>query len=109
MNKDLSGKFLMSQSRDMGMYELQFWCLLPKGLYTMLVNSKMHYIEGEAPENILSLGVRYSSKTKNITVKSGLLVQKESFNYLIRTLRKKHLHNFPNTLYPHICWGKSCK
>ena len=45
-----------------GMYAPQFCCLLPKGLNTMLSNSKKHYKEGESPENTLPLGVRYNSK-----------------------------------------------
>ena len=45
-----------------GMYAPQFCCLLPKGLNTMLANSKKHYKEGESPENTLPLGVRYNSK-----------------------------------------------
>lgn len=45
-----------------GMYAPHFCCLLPKGLNTMLANSKKHYKEGETPENTLPLGVRYNSK-----------------------------------------------
>lgn len=45
-----------------GMYAPQFCCLLPKGLNTMLANSKKHYKEGEKPENTLPLGVRYNGK-----------------------------------------------
>ena len=46
-----------------GMYCPKFCCILPKGLNTMLANSKKHYKEGETPENVLPLGVRYNSKT----------------------------------------------
>lgn len=47
-----------------GMYHEEFCCLLPKGLNTLLANSKKHYKEGETPENTLPLGVRYNSKKK---------------------------------------------
>lgn len=46
-----------------GMYHPDFCCILPKGLNTLLANSKKHYREGETPENVLPLGVRYNSKT----------------------------------------------
>ena len=46
-----------------GMYAPQFCCILPKGLNTLLANSKKHYYEGQTPENTLPLGVRYNSKT----------------------------------------------
>ena len=46
-----------------GMYHPDFCCILPKGLNTLLANSKKHYREGETPENTLPLGVRYNSKT----------------------------------------------
>lgn len=46
-----------------GMYHEDFCCLLPKGLNTLLANSKKHYEEGQTPENTLPLGVRYNSKT----------------------------------------------
>ena len=46
-----------------GMYCPDFCCILPKGLNTLLANSKKHYKEGETPENVLPLGVRYNSKT----------------------------------------------
>lgn len=46
-----------------GMYAPQFCCLLPKGLNTLLTNSKKHYKEGQTPENILPLGVSYNGKT----------------------------------------------
>lgn len=45
-----------------GMYHEDFCCILPKGLNTMLANAKKHYKEGETPENVLPLGVRYNSK-----------------------------------------------
>lgn len=46
-----------------GMYHPDFCCILPKGLNTLLANSKKHYKEGQTPENVLPLGVRYNSKT----------------------------------------------
>lgn len=46
-----------------GMYHEDFCCLLPKGLNTLLANSKKHYEEGQSPDNVLPLGVRYNSKT----------------------------------------------
>ncbi len=46
-----------------GMYAPQFCCILPKGLNTLLANSKKHYKEGQTPENTLPLGVRYNDKT----------------------------------------------
>lgn len=46
-----------------GMYHPDFCCIMPKGLNTLLANSKKHYKEGETPENTLPLGVRYNSKT----------------------------------------------
>ena len=50
-----------------GMYHEDFCCILPKGLNTLLANSKKHYREGETPENVLPLGVRYNSKTGKYT------------------------------------------
>ena len=47
-----------------GMYAPEFCCILPKGLNTLLANSKKHYKEGESPENTLPLGVNYNSRTK---------------------------------------------
>lgn len=47
-----------------GMYHLDFCCIMPKGLNTLLANSKKHYGKGETPDNVLPLGVRYNSKTK---------------------------------------------
>lgn len=47
-----------------GMYHPDFCCILPKGLNTLLANSKKHYAEGETPENTLPLGVRYSRRRK---------------------------------------------
>lgn len=47
-----------------GMYHPDFCCILPKGLNTLLANSKKHYNEGQNEENTLPLGVRYSGKTK---------------------------------------------
>ncbi len=45
-----------------GMYHPDFCCILPKGLNTMLANTKKHYKEGETPDNVLPLGVKYNSK-----------------------------------------------
>lgn len=45
-----------------GRYSAEFCCLLPKGLNTLLANSKKHYEEGQTPKNTLPLGVRYNSK-----------------------------------------------
>ena len=50
-----------------GMYHEDFCCILPKGLNTLLANSKKHYKEGETPENVLPLGVSYNSKTGKYT------------------------------------------
>lgn len=47
-----------------GMYHPDFCCILPKGLNTLLANSKKHYKKGETSENTLPLGVRLSEKTK---------------------------------------------
>ena len=47
-----------------GMYHPDFCCILPKGLNTLLANSKKHYKEGGTPENTLPLGVRYSNRRK---------------------------------------------
>ena len=46
-----------------GMYHPDFCCILPKCLNSLLANSKKHYKEGETPDNVLPLGVRYSGKT----------------------------------------------
>lgn len=46
-----------------GMYHEDFCCILPKGLNTLLANSKKHYKEGETSENVLPLGVNYNGKT----------------------------------------------
>ncbi len=45
-----------------GIYHPDFCCILPKGLNTMLANSKKHYFEGKTEENSLPLGVKYNSK-----------------------------------------------
>lgn len=45
-----------------GMYHEDFCCILPKGLNTLLANSKKHYKEGQTPENSLPFGVRYNNK-----------------------------------------------
>lgn len=50
-----------------GMYHPDLCCILPKGLNTMLANSKKHYKEGETPDNVLPLGVRYNSNTGKYT------------------------------------------
>lgn len=46
-----------------GMYHPNFCCILPKGLNTLLANSKKHYKEGQSPENTLPLGVAYNGRT----------------------------------------------
>lgn len=46
-----------------GMYCPDFCCILPKGLNTLLANSKKHYEKGQTPDDVLPLGVRYNSKT----------------------------------------------
>lgn len=45
-----------------GMYCSDFCCILPKGLNTLLANSKKHYEKGQTQDNVLPLGVRYNSK-----------------------------------------------
>lgn len=45
-----------------GMYCPNFCCILPKGLNTLLANSKKHYDIGQTPNDVLPLGVRYNSK-----------------------------------------------
>lgn len=40
---------------------------MPKGLNTLLANAKKHYKEGETPDNVLPLGVRYNGKTRKYT------------------------------------------
>jgi hypothetical protein len=50
-----------------GMYHPNFCCILPKGLNTLLANSKKHYKEGETPKNVLPLGVRYNGKSGKYT------------------------------------------
>lgn len=57
VDKDLFGGGL-------DMYHPDNCCILPKGLNTLLANSKKHYKDGENPGNTLPLGVRYSSRTK---------------------------------------------
>lgn len=49
------------------MYHPDFCCILPKGLNTLLANAKKHYKEGETPDKVLPLGVRYSNKTGKYT------------------------------------------
>ena len=46
-----------------GMYHEDFCCILPKGLNTLLANSKKHYEKGQTSDDVLPLGVRYNSKT----------------------------------------------
>lgn len=50
-----------------GMYHPDCCCILPKGLNTLLANAKKHYKEGETPDNVLPLGVRYNGKTRKYT------------------------------------------
>ncbi len=50
-----------------GMYHPDFCCILPKGLNTLLANSKKHYKDGESPDNVLPLGVNYNGKTGKYT------------------------------------------
>ena len=50
-----------------GMYHPDFCCILPKGLNTLLANSKKHYKEGETSDNVFPLGVSYNSKTGKYT------------------------------------------
>lgn len=50
-----------------GMYHPDFCCILPKGLNILLANSKKHYKNGETPDNVLPLGVRYNGKTRKYT------------------------------------------
>lgn len=49
------------------MYHPDFCCILPQALNVLLANAKKHYEEGETPENVLPLGVRYNSKTGKYT------------------------------------------
>lgn len=60
VDKDLFGN-------GSGMYHPDFCFILPKGLNTLLANSKKHYKEGGTPENVLPLGVRYNGKTGKYT------------------------------------------
>lgn len=43
-------------------YSPETICILPQGLNTLLANCKKHYKDGETPDNVLPLGVRYNSK-----------------------------------------------
>lgn len=43
-------------------YSPETICILPQGLNTLLANSKKHYKDGETPNNVLPLGVRYNGK-----------------------------------------------
>ena len=49
------------------MYSPDFCCILPKGLNTLLANSKKHYYKSKTQENTLPFGVRYSGKTGKYT------------------------------------------
>lgn len=49
------------------MYHPDFCCILPQGLNVLLANAKKHYKEGETPDNVLPLGVRYSGRTGKYT------------------------------------------
>lgn len=60
VDKDLFGD-------DSGIYHPDFCCILPKGLNTLLANAKKHYKDGETPDNVLPLGVRYNGKTRKYT------------------------------------------
>lgn len=62
------GKESMHVDKDLfgngsGMYHPDFCCILPQGLNTLLTNCKKHYKEGETPDNVLPLGVRYNGRT----------------------------------------------
>ena len=37
-------------------------CILPQSINTLLANCKKHYKDGETPDNVLPLGVRYNGK-----------------------------------------------
>lgn len=43
-------------------YSSKTICILPQRLNTLLANSKKHYKDGETPDNVLPLGVRYNGK-----------------------------------------------
>lgn len=43
-------------------YSPETICILPQGINTLLANCKKHYKDGETPDNVLPLGVRYNSK-----------------------------------------------
>ena len=60
VDKDLFGN-------GSNMYHPDFCCILPQGLNVLLANAKKHYEEGETPENVLPLGVRYNGKTGKYT------------------------------------------
>lgn len=66
------GGEVMSVDKDLfgngsNMYHPDYCCILPQGLNTLLANSKKHYKEGETPEDVLPLGVRYNSKAGKYT------------------------------------------
>lgn len=60
VDKDLFGN-------DSDMYHPDFCCILPQGLNVLLANAKKHYKEGETPDNVLPLGVRYNGRTGKYT------------------------------------------
>ena len=43
-------------------YSPETICILPQGINTLLANCKKHYKDGETPDNVLPLGVRYNDK-----------------------------------------------
>ena len=43
-------------------YSPETICILPQGINTLLANCKKHYKDGETPDNVLPLGVRYNGK-----------------------------------------------
>lgn len=55
VNKDLFGN-------GSKVYSPETICILPQGINTLLANCKKHYKDGETPDNVLPLGVRYNSK-----------------------------------------------
>ena len=60
VDKDLFGD-------GFSVYYEDFCCILPKGLNTLLANSKKNYKEGETLVNVLSLEVSYNGKTGKYT------------------------------------------
>ena len=45
------------------LYSPESCCILPQGLNTLLTNCKKRYKDGDTPDDILPLGVRYSKKS----------------------------------------------